>query len=182
MNSHIIKNVANPMSNQDIASKNYVNTNAFTTVGRVVTGDIKLSVGSDLVMILGGNDLRTGKKFSLLVGSDANMLTSFVPNSGLPMPIKIKTDLGFAILINELPICVFGRDKILCSLPIDIDQHSIKNVKNRDNRFDVVNKAYADRIKSRTATVNIPNTVMTDHTLFTFPAAKAFASAKDKNM
>ena len=43
-------------------------------------------------------------------------------------------------------------------------------------RFDVVNKAYAVRIKYKTATDNIPITVMTDHILFTFPAAKGFAS------
>ena len=41
------------------------------------------------------------------------------------------------------------------------------------DRLDVVNKAYADRIKYKTATGNIPNTVMTDHTLFTFSSAKA---------
>ena len=46
--------------------------------------------------------------------------------------------------------------------------------------LDVVNKAYADRIKYKTATGNIPNTVMTDHTLFTFPPAKVFASGKIK--
>ena len=90
------------------------------------------------------------------------------------MPIKIKTDVGFAILINELSICVSGHDEILCSRPIDIDQHSIKNVMHPVHKFDAVNKAYADRIKHKTANGNIPNTVMTDHTLFTFPAANAF--------
>ena len=40
------------------------------------------------------------------------------------------------------------------------------------NRFDAVNKAYADRIKYKIAIGNIPNTVMTGHTLFTFPAGK----------
>ena len=50
------------------------------------------------------------------------------------------------------------------------------------DRLDAVNKAYADRIKYKTATGNIPNTVMTDHTLFTFPPAKPFASEKAKNM
>ena len=94
------------------------------------------------------------------------------------MPINIKTDVGFAVLINELPICVFGRLEILCSRPIDMDQHSIKNVKNPVVRFDAVNKAFADRIKYKTATGNIPNAVMTDHTLFTFLAAKAFTSGK----
>ena len=108
------------------------------------------------------------------------MLTYSVPNSGLPVPIKIRTDVGFVILINEQPICVFDRDQILCSRPIDMEQHSIKNVKNEVNKLDAVNKAHADRIKYKTANGNIPNTVVTDHTLFTFPAAKAFSSGKIK--
>ena len=96
------------------------------------------------------------------------------------MPIKIKSDVGFAILIVELPICVFGRDEILCSRPIDMDQHSIKNVKNPADRLDAVNKAYADRIRYKTTTGIIPNIAMTDHILITFAAAKAFASGKIK--
>ena len=47
-------------------------------------------------------------------------------------------------------------------------------------KLDAVNKAYADRIEYKTATGNIQNTVMTDHTLFTFPAATAFSSGKIK--
>ena len=94
---------------------NYVDTTAFTTASCVVSGDIKLNVGSDLVRNIGCNDNTTGKKFALLLGSDTNMLIFrkySVPNSGLPVPIKIKPDVGFAILIDELPICVFGRDEI----------------------------------------------------------------------
>ena len=51
MNNHNIKNVADPLSNEDVASKNYVDTDAITTAGGVVNGDIKLNVDSD-VMIL----------------------------------------------------------------------------------------------------------------------------------
>ena len=97
------------------------------------------------------------------------------------MPIKIKTDVGFAILIKELPVCVFVQDEILCSQPIDMDQHSIKTVKNPIDRLDAVNKGYADRIKYKTASGNIPkNTVLIDHILFIFPTGKAFASGKIK--
>ena len=131
-----------------------------------------------MVRSLGCNDLTAGKKFTLLLGTDTNMLTYFVPNSGLPVPINIKTDIGFVILINELPICVFDWDEILCSRPIDMDQHSIKNVMNPVKKLDAVNKAYDDRIKYKTTTGIILNIAMTDHTLFTFPAAQAFASGK----
>ena len=70
MNSHIIKNVSDPLSNQDVATKNNVDTNAFTTAGGIVSGDIKLSVGSDLVRSLGCNDISAGKKFALLLGTE----------------------------------------------------------------------------------------------------------------
>ena len=106
------------------------------------------------------------------------MLSYSVPNSGLPLPVKIKTYAGFAILIYELPICGFGRDEILCSQPMDMDQHSIKNVMNPADRLDAVNKAYADRIKYKTASGNIPNTILRDHILFTFPTMKSFTSGK----
>ena len=125
-----------------------------------------------MVWSLGCNDLSAGKKFTLLLVTDTNMPTYSVPNSGLPVPLKIKTVVGFAILIDELPMRVFGRDKILCSRPINMNQNSIKNVKNPVDRLDAVNKAYTDRIKYKTASGNISNTVMTDHTLFTFPLPK----------
>ena len=168
------------MSNQDVATKNYVDTHAFTTADGVVSDNIKLNVGSDLVRSLGCNDLSAGKKFTLLLGSDENMLSYFVLNSGLPLPVKIKTDVSFAILINELPICVFGRDEIFCSRTLDMDQHSIINLKNPTDRLDAVNKAYADRIKYKTASGNIPNRVLTDHILFTFATRKACTSGKIK--
>ena len=40
MNSHIIKNVAKPLSNQDVTTKNCVDKTAITTAGGVVSGDI----------------------------------------------------------------------------------------------------------------------------------------------
>ena len=92
------------------------------------------------------------------------------------MLVKIKTDVGFAILIDELPMCFWPE----CSRPIDMDQHSIKNMKKLADRLDAVNKAYADRIKYKISTGNISNTVTTDHTIFTFPAAKSVASGKIK--
>ena len=165
-NNNTIKNASDPLTNQNVATKNYVDTNAFTKTGGVVSGDIKLNVGSDFERSLGCDNLSAHKKFTLLLRSDRNMLSYSVPNSGLPAPVKIKADVAFAILIKELPVCVFSQDEILYSQPIDMELNSIKNPV---DRLDAVNKAYADRIKYKTASGNIPNTVLTDHILFTFP-------------
>ena len=81
MNSHIIKNMADQLSNQDVATKNYVDKNAITTAGGVVSGDIKLNVGSDLIRCIGCNDLTPDKKFTLLLGSDANVLSYSLPDA-----------------------------------------------------------------------------------------------------
>ena len=176
----IIKNVSDPVSNQDVAIKNYAATHAFTTARGVMSGDIKLKFGSDLVRSLECNDLSASKKFTLLLGTDTNMLTYNIPNSGLP--IKIKTDVGFAILIKELSVCVFGQDEILCSQPVDMDQHSIKNAKNPIDRLDAVNKAYAVRIKYITASGNIPNTVFDRPNTLHISHWESYYQLKDKNM
>ena len=147
VNSNIIVYVVDPLSNQDVASKSYVDTNAFTTAGGVVSGDIKLNVGSALVRSLGCNNPTTGKKFTLQLGTDINVPSYSLLDSQLKVPIKIKTDGDFVIVINQLRICDFGQDVILCSQPIDMNLHLIKNVQSPVNGFDAVNKAYADRIK-----------------------------------
>ena len=84
----------------------------------------------------------------------------------------------FAILINQLPICDFGHDLISFCQPIDMNLHLIKNVMGPVITFDAVDMAYADCIKYKTATGNIPNAVLRDHTLFTFPASKAIIRGK----
>ena len=68
-----------------------------------MSGDVKLNIGSDLVRVLGCNDLTKGKKFTLPLRTAINVLSYLFPDSGLPVPVKIKTDGGFAILINQLP-------------------------------------------------------------------------------
>ena len=57
-----------------------------------------------------------------------------------------------------------------------MDLHLFKNVKSPVNKLNAVNKANVDRIQYKAVIGIIPHTVMTDHTLFTFPAAKAYES------
>ena len=147
MNSNIIKNVADPLSNQDVVTKNYIHIHAFSTAGGVVSGDVVLRIGSYLVRIPGCDNLSAGKKFILMLGTYSNMLTYSIPKPFVLTPIELKTDAGFVILIDQHPICGFSRDLILYSQPIDMNQHSIKNVKSSVNKFDAVNKANTDRIK-----------------------------------
>ena len=52
------------------------------------------------------------------------------------------------------------------------------NVKSPVNKLVAVNKIYVDRIKYKSATGTIPNTVRTDRILFTFPATKDIISEK----
>ena len=106
------------------------------------------------------------------------MLSYSALNSGLPVPVMIKTDGDFSSLINQLPICDFGQDVISCNQPIDMDLYLVRNVKNPVNKLVEANKAFADRIEDKTATGNIPSTARTGHILFPFLAAKAFASGK----
>ena len=68
MNSNIIKNVADLLSNQDVVTKNYIHTHDFSTAGGVVSGDVVLIIGSDLVRILGCDDLSAGKSLYLCWG------------------------------------------------------------------------------------------------------------------
>ena len=81
-------------------------------------------------------------------------------------------------MINQLPICDFSQDVILCSQPIDMNLHLMKNVRSPVNKFDAVNKAYVNRIKYITTNRIIPNIGMSDDILLTFATAKTFASGK----
>ena len=100
-----------------------------------MSGDAVLRIGSDLVRNLGCDNLSAGKKFILMLGSYSNMLTYSIPKQFVLTPIELKTDAGFVILIDQHPICGFSRDLILCSQPIHMNQHSIKNVKSPVNEL-----------------------------------------------
>ena len=82
-----------------------------------MSSDIKLNLGSDLASSLECNSLTTGKTFTLLLRTDTNMISYSLSDSQLKVSIKIETDGGFIILINQLPICDVGHDVILCSQP-----------------------------------------------------------------
>ena len=109
MNSNIIKNVTDPLSNQDVVPKNYIHTHVFSTAGGVVSGDVVLRIGSDLIRILGCYNLSAGKKFILMLGSYSNMLTYSILKPFVLTPIELKTDAGFVTsLTNTLYVVLVG--------------------------------------------------------------------------
>ena len=122
------------MSNQDVATKNYVDTNPLTTAGGVVSGDIKVNFGSDLIRSIGCDYVGACKKFTLLLGSQSNTLSFSLLNPPTQkIPVKLKAVGGFVILIEQHRICDFSMESILCSRPINMGQNLIKNVKSPVN-------------------------------------------------
>ena len=81
---------------KNVVINNYIYTHAFSTAGGVVSGDVVLRIGSDLVRIIGCDNLSADKKFILMLGSYSNMLTYSIPTPFVLTPIELKTDVGLS--------------------------------------------------------------------------------------
>jgi len=69
-----IINVSDPASNQDVATKGYVDSTSVSRSEDSMTGDLLMTTSLDETRLRGCTDLQTGKTFSISLGSPQNFI------------------------------------------------------------------------------------------------------------
>jgi len=116
----------------------------FTTAGLVhkagdtMTGDLRLSAGSDTVRLLGCTDLAVGQGFSLPLGNTQNQL-QFAVSPQKPLPVTLETSHGFVVRASDSDVMHVGHNHV------SMNDHRVSGLSDPSEQQDAATKAYVDR-------------------------------------
>ena len=146
-------NRAVPAGPHYLTNKQYVDTQDNLRVlkaGDTMTGDLRFSIGSDNVRLLGCTDLTAGKGFSLVLGNFLNQLRFSVVSAGQTQtPVIMETTHGFIVQAAGEDVCQFGtgnRPIIKIQKNINMSNHFIKNLLDPADGQDAATKKYVDSV------------------------------------
>jgi hypothetical protein len=127
LDSHKIVNVGNPTDDQDAATKNYVDSNKVSKTGDTITGDLSLSIGTDLLRTMGCKDLGVNTRFKMYLGDESNVV-----KFSKDRPVLMETSNGFKCNLREYDIARFGTshsDNRICFYQdVLMNHHFIANL------------------------------------------------------
>jgi hypothetical protein len=140
MTSHKLINVLDPVDDQDIATKHYVDNKLNVNT---LTENLILSVGADTLRSLGCKDLSENKGFSIFLGSIMNQI-----QCQLNQPITLQTTDGFLCKQGSIDIIRFGRavDDLRTYVYQDfvMNQKYIADLHDPSSAQDAATKSYVD--------------------------------------
>ena len=146
---------------QNAATKNYVDTQDNLRVlkaGDTMSGDLRMSIGSDTVRLLGCVDLSEGKGFSLPLGNFQNQLQfAVIPPPQTQTPVTMHTTHGFLVMKNNEPVCQLGDpgpdNQVIVHRRIAMNNNLIKFLRDPVDPQDAATKGFVDTQTERVVVI-----------------------------
>ncbi len=166
-----VGNLQDPTDPQNAATKNYVDTRDDLRVlkaGDTMSGDLRMSIGSDTVRLLGCDDLTAGRGFSLPLGNLQNQLQfAVIPPPQNQTPVTMQTTHGFLVQINNELVCQLGDpgpdNQVILHRRIAMNNNLIKFLQDLAEPQDAATKNYVDSRKPVITVWAEENGSMTDN-------------------
>jgi hypothetical protein len=147
-----------PTDKSDATNKQYVdvqNKKQVAKTGDIVTGDLRISMGSDLVRTLGCLDLSAARKFIIALGNRENNLFLALASHSTPTPVTLETTDGFLVKAGK-NICQFAREEIDVFKDITMNDNKIVQLSDPVDDQDAATKKYVDNKQFLCHTGHIP--------------------------
>ena len=120
--------------------------------GDIMSGDLRLNVGTDTVRLLGCTDLSAGKGFSFALGNIQNLLQfGVIAPPRTQIPVTMETTHGFLVCSAGQDVCQLGNTDappiIIIHKNVVMNSHRIMHLPEPSNSQDAATKNYVDSRK-----------------------------------